>query len=265
VGEEAVRMSANTLNANGHVASRLPPLGLTPEQAVRKHARRLNVRVLAGVACVLLAFTGFLLIAAASSPQTHGVVVATRDLPAGARLRRADLAVAQAQLPEAQARTFISADGLASTEGQVLLSPVAAQQILARTQLANSPQSVLQPGFVRMTVPVRPDTAVGGALRPGDTVSVLATIDKGKPTAQNRLVLDHVLVDQVGQADSLTGTGLAPAGDSVPTTPARPTRPIAWVTLQVPEASASSLSLARWNGELELIQVLPVDASAAIR
>jgi Flp pilus assembly protein CpaB len=258
-------MSANTIAANGHVTSRLPPLGLTPEQAARKHARRVNVRVLAGVACVLVAFTGFLLITAASSPRTHGVLVATRDLPAGTRLRRADVAVAQAQLGEAQARTFISAEALASTEGQVLLSPVAAQQIVARTQLATSPQSVLQPGFVRMTVPVRPDTAVGGALRPGDTVSVLSTVDKGKPTAQNRVVLDRVLVDQVGQADTLGGTGLAAAGDAATAATTRPTRPITWVTLQVPEASVSSLSLARWNGELELIQIAPFDTFAAIR
>ena len=29
-----------------------------------------------------------------ANPRTHGVVVAARDLPAGTRLRRADLAVA---------------------------------------------------------------------------------------------------------------------------------------------------------------------------
>src|SRR5438876_1082519 len=86
-------------------------------------------------------------------------------------------------------------------------TPVAAQQFLARPQLTTTRRPALQPGFVRMTVPVRPDTAVGGALRTGEVVTVLATTDKGKPTAQTRSVLDRVVVDQVGQADTLTTTG----------------------------------------------------------
>src|SRR5438270_12532930 len=124
-------MTSTTAATNGHVG-RLPPVGLTPEDADRQHARRLNARVLAGVVCVLAAFSGFLVFAASSSPRTHGVVVSVRDLPAGTRVRRADLAIVQAQLGEAQAQAFVSADGLDAIEGQELLAPVAAQQILAR-------------------------------------------------------------------------------------------------------------------------------------
>jgi Flp pilus assembly protein CpaB len=111
-----------------------------------------------------------------------------------------------------------------------------------------------------MTVPVRPDTAVGGALRTGDVVTVLATTDKGKPTAQTRSVLDGVVVDQVGQADTLTttGTSAGAADGGGPSLPLRASRPVAWVTLLVPEDRASSLALARWTGDVELIQ-LPAD------
>jgi Flp pilus assembly protein CpaB len=250
-------MNSTTATTNGHV-DRLLPVGLTPAAADRKHARRLNARVLAGVVCVLAAFSGFLVFAASSSPRTHGVVVSVRDLPT--RVRRADLAIVQAQLGEAQAQAFVSADGLDAIEGQELLAPVAAQQILARAQLTSARRPALLPGFVRMTVPVRPDTAVGGALRAGDVVTVLATTDKGKPTAQTRPVLDRVVVDQVGQADALTtsSTSAAAADGAGPSLPLRASRPVAWVTLLVPEDRASSLALARWTGDVELIQ-LPAD------
>jgi Flp pilus assembly protein CpaB len=111
-----------------------------------------------------------------------------------------------------------------------------------------------------MSVPVRPDTAVGGALRMGDVVTVLATTDKGKPTAQSRSVLDRVVVDQVGQADALatSNTSAAAPDGAGPSLPLRTSRPIAWVTLLVPEDRASSLALARWTGDVELIQ-LPAD------
>ena len=96
-------MKSSTATTNGHVDS-LPPIGLTPEAAERKHARRLNARAVAGVVCVLAAFGGFLYFTIASSPRTHGIVISVRDLPTGTRLRRADLAIAQAQLADAQAQ-----------------------------------------------------------------------------------------------------------------------------------------------------------------
>jgi Flp pilus assembly protein CpaB len=256
-------MKASTAARNGHVTEGLKPLGLTPDMADRRHARWVNARMLAGIACVVTAFCGFLVFTATSSPHTHGVVVAAHDLAAGSRLRRTDLAVAQAELAETQAQAFVPAEALDSLEGQELLAPVATQQILARSELTTSQHPTLETGFVRMTVPVRPDTAVGGALRPGDLVTVLATSDKGKPTAQTRPVVEHVTVDQVGQADSLATASSSTTTDTSTQSPVpRPGRPIAWVTLLVPADRVTSLSLARWNGDLELIQ-LPPDSSPA--
>src|SRR5579859_4662793 len=110
-------MNSTTVTTNGHV-ERLLPVGLTPEAADRKHARRLNARLVAGIVCVLAAFSGFLVFAASSTPRTRGVVVSVRDLPTGTRLRRADLAIAQAQLADAQAQVFVSADALDVLDGQ---------------------------------------------------------------------------------------------------------------------------------------------------
>ena len=257
-------MKSSIATTNGQV-DRFVPIGLTPEAAERKHARRLNARVVAGVVCVLAAFGGFLYFTVASSPRTHGVVISARDLPTGTRLRRADLAIAQAQLADAQAQVFVAADELTAVEGQELVAPVAARQFLARGQLTTGHRPTLQPGFVRMTVPVRPDTAVGGALRTGDLVRVIATTDKAKPTAQTRAVLDRVVVDQVGQAETLSTSGPSGAPDSAaPSLPLRPSRPVAWVTLLVPEERASSLSLARWTGDIELIQLPAQDTTTQV-
>src|SRR5207247_8869062 len=116
----------------------------------------------------------------------------------------------------------------------------------------------------RVTLPGRPAAAVGGALRTGDLVTVLATTDKGKPTAQTRAVLDRVIVDQLGQADTLATNNPATSGDSAgPSLPLRPSRPVAWVTLLIPEVRAAGLALARWSGDVELIQIPSEDASGA--
>jgi hypothetical protein len=122
--------------------------------------------------CVLAAFSGFLVFAVSSSPRTHGVVVAVQDLATCARMRRVDLAIAQAHLADPQAQVFVPAEAVDAIDGQELLAPLAAQQFLARAQLTTAHRPTLQPGFVRVTVPVRPETRVGGALRSGDLVKM---------------------------------------------------------------------------------------------
>jgi hypothetical protein len=78
-------------------------------------------------------------------------------------------------------------------------------------------------------------------------------------------VVERVTVDQVGQTDSLAATNAGGVNDtSVGPQVPRPGRPIAWVTLLIPADRAASLSLARWNGELELIQ-LPAEPSPAVQ
>jgi Flp pilus assembly protein CpaB len=251
------------------MSDRLAPLGLTPDAALRRSVRRLNARLVAGDVIVVGAFVGFLLFVVSDTPDTFGVVVATRDLPVGTRLHLGDLAIARVRLGEEQARAAVSAAQLDSLEGRELVAPAFAQQILAQKQLATSERSVLRPGYVKMTIPVKPDNAVGGTLRPGDQVAVLSTIDKGKPTAQTRTVLAAATVDSSGRSDSnLSGntfgtSAQAPTAGASVATP-RSGRPVDWVTLIVPDDQAQFLALARWIGDLDvvLLPVSPVDAAA---
>jgi Flp pilus assembly protein CpaB len=258
-------MRASTIASNGHLSTALPALGLTPEAAARSRTRRVNIRLVAGAVCILGAFVGFLLFVASATPRTQGVVVATRELPAGTRLRRTDVAVVQAQLGSAQARTVIGAEALDDLEGQQLLAPTAAQQMIARAQVATGTHPVLQPGQVRMSLSVKPETAVGGALHSGDLVTVLATRDKGKATAETRAVLERAMVDEIGLSNGLA-TSSAPTNGPSQAGPSGSisSRAIAWVTLVVPEDRATAVSLARWSGDIELIQ-LPAGSAANTR
>ena len=259
----------STTTANGRASGdRLAPLGLTPEAAARPSERRLNARMMAGVVIVAAAFIGFLLFVVSASPDTFGVVVATRDLPVGAQLHSTDLAIAHVRLGEEQAAVAVRAEQLDGLEGRELAAPAFAQQILTLKQLATTERSVLKPGYVKMTIPVKADNAVGGTLRPGDQVAVLVTSDKGKPTAQTRTVLSPATVDSSGRSDTgLSSTlGMSPAAPpaSGSTGVTRAGRPVDWVTLIVPDSKAQPLALARWNGELDviLLPANPIDTAA---
>ena len=261
-------MQIGTSTANGHAAfDDLAPLGLTPEAASRHRARRLNVRLVAGLLLAAGAFVGFLLFVVSTAPASRGVLVATRDLPAGVRLHRGDLAVARVQLGDAQARIVVSPDDLDSLEGRELSAPLFVQQILVQPQLASPGRSGLEPGYVKVSVPVRPETAVGNELRPGAEVSVLVTRDKGKPTSETRVVLPRVVVDEVGRGDPALG----PAGTAAVSSAAdpnsqtsRPARALSWLVLVVPQEQAPTLSQARWNGDIE-VMLLPPQGTASAR
>ncbi len=146
-------MAVSTRATNGRVTSdTLAPLGLTPDAALRRSGRRLNARLVAGVVIVVGAFVGFLLFVVSATPDTFGVVVATRDLPVGTRRHPAALATARVRVGEHQARAAVSATQLDSLEGRELVAPAFAQQILAQKQLATSERLVLKPGYVKVNM-----------------------------------------------------------------------------------------------------------------
>jgi Flp pilus assembly protein CpaB len=238
---------------------------LTPEAADRRRARKLNVRIVAGVLIGAAAFLGFLVFSVSATPSTRTVLVAIRDLPAGAALHRADVAVARVQLGDAQAAIVIAPDSIDSLEGRELAAPMFAQQVLVKQQLAAAGRRGLEQGFVKVSLPVRPDNAVGDQVRAGDDVSVLVTRDKGKPTSATSVVLSRVTVDQVGRGDapltSATGGSLAVPAESA-AAGSRVARPVSWLVLVVPQDQATRLSQARWNGDVEVV-LLPRELERA--
>jgi Flp pilus assembly protein CpaB len=185
--------------------------------------------------------------------ESRAVLVSTRDLPVGAALRASDLAVARVRVDDSIYQAALPAEALDEVVGKQLAKPALAHQLLVRGQLSSRP--ALEAGQLAMTVPIRPDTAVGGRIQPGDAVRVLLTSNKGKPDSKTSVVLPRTTVYEVGRDDRVTvvSTSSSTGGD-------RPMAqgPASWLTLIVSPEQAIVLAEARWNGELD-VALLPPD------
>lgn len=153
--------------------------------------RRVDWRHVVGVA-LMLAATGAFLVRESLNDDTRAVLVAARELPAGATLRASDLAVARVRVDDALYAASIPADRLESLVGRQLAEPAHAQQMLVQPQVASRPR--LGPGQMAVTIPASTKTAAGGLIRPGDQVKVLATLAKGKPESRTVVVLERATV-----------------------------------------------------------------------
>jgi pilus assembly protein CpaB len=223
---------------------------LSTARAFRR-PRRADPRALIGVFLTLAALAGSVAFWV-SATDTRAVLIATRDLPAGATLRSADLTTAYVRVDDGVYRAALPSEALDSLIGRRLGEPIHADQLLARAQLAG--QFGLAPDQVAITIPARPDTAVDGRLRPGDAVQVLVTVvDKTRGEAHARQVLERAQVFEVGRDSSLTSSTIASdAADA-----ARGS--IASVTLAVTTDQARLLAEARRMGELDVLLLPPAE------
>lgn len=220
---------------------------LTPSRALRR-PRRIDMRAVLGVFVMLVAFAGSLAFWTLSS-DARAVVVATRDLPATSVLSASDLAVSQVRVDDAIYQTAIPASELSSLVGKPLAEPVHAQQMLVRAQVA--PRPPLGADRLALTIAVSPETAVGGRLRPGDWVQVLATLNKGKPDTRTTVVLPRVSVYDVGYDPRTTAFSTDVTNNGVAQGTAK------WVTLIVTPDQARQLAEAKWSGDLDVALLPP--------
>jgi Flp pilus assembly protein CpaB len=227
---------------------------LNPPRALRR-PRRADPRALVGVFLTLAALGGSVAFWVGSS-ETRAVLIATHDLPAGATLRRADLGVAYLKMDDAIYAASVPDDMLEALEGRQLGEPVHAQQVLARAQVSN--RLGLAADQVAITIPARPESAVDGRLRPGDSVQVPVTaIDKARNQAHTRQVLERAQVFEVGREQSIGSSSLGSD-----TTDGMPRGAITSVTLAVSGDAARQLAEARRTGELDVLLLPPVAAAS---
>ncbi len=221
---------------------------LTPARALRR-PRRADPRALIGVFVTLAALAGSVAFWVTSS-DARPVLVATRDLPVGTTLRASDLTIAYVRMDDALYRAALPADMLETLIGRRLGEPVHAQQVLARAQVAS--RVGLAADQVAMTIPARPDSAVDGRLKPGDTVQILVTvIDKTRNEAHTRQILDRAQVFEVGRDQSFGSSSATVEPDSS----ARGS--ISSVTLAITADQARQLAEARRTGELDVLLLPP--------
>lgn len=226
---------------------------LTPSRALRQ-PRQVDWRAIVGVLVMLLTTTGSFLFWTISS-DTRAVLVATRDVPAGATLGSQDLATARVRVDDAIYQAAIPAAEESSLVGRQLTEPIHAHELLAQAQFSSGPH--LAAGQVALTIPISPDTAVGGTLRVGDQVEVLLTTNKGKPEARTTVVLPRVTVDNIGYAQTLAAVGTSSSDQA-----ANPGQ-VRWLTLLVSQDQAVQLAQAKWAGELD-VALLPPGPDEAV-
>ena len=188
---------------------------------------------LAGVALVLVALVGYLAVYSQTTQRTM-VLVAARDIPAGTVLRAGDLRSAGLAGDRAVLGALVPSRQPRSCSGGASRLPCRPG---SRCRERRSPARTAVPSAFTVAVPVL--HALGGGLRPGDRVSVLATFQSAAGGAQTRAVARGLEVLAVGQAP----TGFDRATATIP------------VTLALPDPSvASALALASEAGKIDLLR-----------
>jgi Flp pilus assembly protein CpaB len=189
---------------------------------------------LMGFALVLIALVGYLALYAHASRRTP-VLVAARTLAAGATIRAGDLRVARIASDKTTLAALLPASQVQFALGHRLQTGVAAGSPLARAALG---RVAVTPASFTLVVPLL--HALGGDLRPGDRVSILATYDQaGAASAQTQAIARDLLVEAVGQP---------PAGITSSTAAVA-------VTVALPDPSlASALALANSDAKIDLLR-----------
>jgi Flp pilus assembly protein CpaB len=228
---------------------------LSPARALRR-PRRADPRALIGIFLTLAALAASVAFWAGAS-DARPVLVAAHDLPVGSTLRASDLTVAYIHMDDVVYAAAVPADRLSGLVGHRLAEPMHAQQVLAGAQVAD--RSGLAPDQVAITVPAKPDTAVGGRLQAGDAVRVYLTVaDKARGEIHTRTVLERASVYEVGR-DQNFGSSSSLSNDP----DAAQRGAIATVTLAVSHADALALAEARHTGDLDIVLLPPPEPPAS--
>lgn len=143
---------------------------------------------LAGVAAVLaVSYLNSARSTIASESEPIEVLVAQDNLPRGLSIE--ELTQRGLVKIEQVPRRFVAADSVSSArvlEGQVLAVPLSAGEQLTKTRFQFPSQAGLSytvpDGFIALSVPVDDVSGVAGLLKPGDSVTVFATL---KPKNNN--------------------------------------------------------------------------------
>jgi Flp pilus assembly protein CpaB len=198
----------------------------------RPQLPQLDLRIVAGVALVAVSVIGGLRLSGAPAATTR-IYVAATDLDAGHVVTRADLDVVGVRGPASVTRT-LERVGSGPPVGRALRSPLRAGAPVSADALG----ATAPPGR-DLTVPVTPEHALGGEVRAGDRVDVLATFDKGTDAARTLTVAQEATVRQVTRADGLFGQheGAVTA-----------------VTVTVDPDAAVALAFAARNGDLDIVR-----------
>ena len=174
-------------------AIRVPRVG-----SLGRRLPRVDARLVVGVLLVSLSVLGGLRLSGGGA-HTVAVYAAAHDLGTGHVLGAADLSPVRVQV-EAPALSQMVRVGVRPPVGHVLRAPLREGGIVPASALGGG-----APVGRELTVAVTPEHALGGSVRAGDRVDVLASFDKSTDAAKTITVAASVPVVDVVRADGLFG------------------------------------------------------------
>ncbi len=218
---------------------------------------RNRILLIFGAAWLSAGLLTWFLYANTKAPKTEKmtpVVAAARDLPAGSRLKRADvktLSVVEKDVPKTAIRD------LQSVLDRPLLFPVNANEPLTTPKVASlsGPEglpAMIEPGKRAVSVPVTDASGAGGFIQPRAHVDVLFTRTGSMAEAVTTTVIQDVIVLSMGRNTEAQSGPVDPRA-------ARPQTQAA--TLLVTPEQARKLELAKNQGKISLALRNPLDRS----
>ena len=168
-----------------------------------------------------------------SARTTVPMWVAATDLPSGSVISPSSLRVEEVHLPPRLATSYLKTDH--EIVGQVVTRPIAAGELVPAGWVTAEATGEGR----AITLPVDPEHAVGGALRPGDLVDVFTTFDSGG--ARPRTV---TLVREVEVVDVVASGGLV-MGDKA----------VVGITISVGPDEAQRVAYAIRTGEIDVVRI----------
>ena len=192
----------------------------------------LNRRTILGLVLVAVAVvTGWTVLERGKA--TFPVWAVARDLPAGAVLSADSLRIEHVNLSPRLAGSYVSSS--TSLEGMTVTRAVAAGELVPVAWLAEAEGSTSR----AVTIPIEPEHAVGGSLRPGQFVDVYATFDAGEAHARTVVLLRDAEV-----MDLVTAGGLV-MGDKA----------VIGLTVAVAPQDAQRVAFASRTAQLDVVRV----------
>lgn len=187
-------------------------------------------------------------IEARAKGKTTAVVVAKVDVPKGEKLSPANAAVREVPVEYAHSGA-VTPDQFDRIAGQAVAYPLKSGEMilwsLMETQKAPTFSARVEPGHRAITVAVDEINSISGMLEPGDTIDLIATMDRGgRPTTIP--LLQGILVMATGQR-------------SVDDPKSGERRQFSTVTLDTTPQQAQSLIVARELGKITALLRNPQD------
>ncbi|MDQ3662463.1 MAG: RcpC/CpaB family pilus assembly protein [Actinomycetota bacterium] len=202
-----------------------------------------NLRSALGLLLFCAAFAGAQRVLSEARATTL-VWAAARDLPANSTLSSSDLEPVAVKLPSSLLSRYASAATV--VVGELTTRSLRRGELLPSLSLA--PAGSVK-GISSISIPVSPEHAVGGALRPGDRVDVYATFDAADIRARTTSILRNAEVSDVIEASGLVVGGEAAVGIVVSTSPSR----------------AAAIAFALRTGEIDVVRTVgPSDGPSTI-